>query len=203
MKITKPKPLFFAAFLLFSVISNGQTSKAVNDYLKVPGPINFDSKSYKLSWSSHPAADYYKQQYLLGGESADRFKSMILLDVLTGKVNVKDIVGAKVAELKKMKETNPVVNYEIFDNSKSGEYMLDFLLTANGADGKISIAERNVYRYTSFTDKSGNKGVLLFGISVRSYGEAITSFLADLKKNKKDLVNQAAQFKIPSVTITK
>jgi len=203
MKITKPKPLFFAAFLLFSVISNAQTNKAVNDYLKVPGPINFDSKSYKLSWSSHPAADYYKQQYLLGGESADRFKSMILLDVLTGKVNVKDIVGAKVAELKKMKETNPVVNYEIFDNSKSGEYMLDFLLTANGADGKISIAERNVYRYTSFTDKSGNKGVLLFGISVRSYGEAITSFLADLKKNKKDLVNQAAQFKIPSVTITK
>ena len=195
--------MFFAAFLLFSVISNAQTNKAVNDYLKVPGPINFDSKSYKLSWSSHPAADYYKQEYLPGGESADRFKSMILLDVLTGKVNVKDIVGAKVAELKKMKETNPVVNYEIFDNSKSGEYMLDFLLTANGADGKISIAERNVYRYTSFTDKSGNKGVLLFGISVRSYGEAITSFLADLKKNKKDLVNQAAQFKIPSVTITK
>jgi hypothetical protein len=203
VRIAKASLAFLSSFILFSNISNGQTSKTVTDYLKVPGPVTFDNKSYKLSWSSHPTADFYKQEYLPAGESADGFKSMILLDVLTGNLNVKDIVAGKVAELKKMKEANPVINYEIFDNSKSGEYMLDFLLTANGVDGKINIAERNVYRYTSFTDAAGKKGVLLFGVSVRSYGKDITTFLTNLKKNKKDLVDKTAQFKMPAVNVSK
>ena len=68
-----------------------------------------------------------------------------------------------------MKATNPLVNYEMFQ--KNGEYLLDFLLSANAADGKtVDIVERNVYRYKTFTDKSGKKGILLFAVSVRSYG---------------------------------
>jgi hypothetical protein len=175
----------------------------MTDYLNVPGPVVFDKKSYNLSWTSHPSANYYKHEYIMPGDNVDKFKAMILIDVLTGSLKLKDIVAAKVAELKKMKETNPVVNYETFDNPKSGEYMLDFLLTANGADGKISIAERNVYRYKTFTDKSGKTGVVLFGVSTRSYGVDVTAFLTSLKTTKKDLVNKVAEYKIPAIQILK
>ena len=103
-----------------------------------------------------------------------------------------------------MKETNPIINYEIIHNPKTDEYILDFLLTANAADGSISILERNVYRYKSFIDKAGNKSAMLFGVSVRAYGaSAANQFLISLKSNRKDLINKVSQYKIPSIKITK
>ncbi|MES1222260.1 MAG: hypothetical protein ABUT20_42585, partial [Bacteroidota bacterium] len=169
----------------------------------IPGPVMFDKKNYNLSWTSHPSPAYYKHEYLPAGENADKFKTMLMIEVVTGNLNIKDIAAAKVEELKKMKETNPVVNYETFDNPKTGEYMIDFLLTANTPQGKISIAERNVYRYKSITDASGQKAILLFGVSNRSYGEAATSFIASLKGNRKTLVDQVAKFDIPAVKLTR
>ena len=49
------------ALLAFATISSGQSNKKVTDFLKVPGPIVFDKKSYNLAWTSHPAANFYKQ----------------------------------------------------------------------------------------------------------------------------------------------
>lgn len=201
MKSHKLLPVLLVSFL-FSIASHGQKNKTV-DYLTVPGPIVFNKQSYQLNWSSHPSANFYKQEYIKKGDSADRFTSMVLVDVMTGNVNVKDIAAAKIAELKQMKETNPVINYNSFSNPKTGEYMIDFLLTANGADGKMSIAERNVYRYMTFTDKAGKKGVLLFGVSTRSYGDNIDSFLVSLKTTKQVIVNELAAYKIPAITIVK
>src|SRR6185295_11081977 len=119
-------------------------NKATTDYLNVPGPIAFDQKSYNLSWTSHPADNFYKQEYLTKGDNADRFISMVLLDVITGDVNIRDIVASKVAELKKLKETNPVINYETLDNPKTGQYMIDFLISENAPNGDPGIVERNV-----------------------------------------------------------
>ena len=193
--------LIIMTAIFFSAASSGQAKKAT-DYLGIPGPISFDKKSYNLSWSSHPSAAYYKQEYIPAGESADQFRTMILIDVITGNVNIKDVAAAKIAELKKMKETNPVINYESFDNPTTGEYMIDFLLTANTPEGKRSIAERNVYRYKTVTGKSGGKAILLFGISTRSYGDETVSFISSLKTTRKTLVTQVAQFTIPAVTIS-
>jgi hypothetical protein len=94
-----------------------------------------------------------------------------------------------------------VINYESIANPSTGEYMLDFLLTANGTDGNMAIAERNVYRYKTITTKSGQKGVLLFGVSTRSYGTAITSFIGSLKSTRKELITKVAQFKMPEITL--
>ena len=187
--------------ILLSALSYGQSSQAQN-YLNVPGPIAFNNSSYKLSWTSHPAANYYKQEYIPAGETAEKFKSMAILEVLTGKVSVKDIVSAKTQELKSMKSANPYVNFESFYNKELDEYLLDFLVTANSADNKsINIAERNVYRYKVFTDAAGQKGVLLFAVSTRSYGKDVTKFLETLKATKADLVNKVRQFAVPAVKI--
>jgi hypothetical protein len=198
MKVVLTLFTFTAAFLTSSFL---YAQNAV-DKLNVPGPIVVGNKSHALSWTSHPTAGFYKQEYIPAGDNADKFKSMIMLDLSLGNFMLKDIVGAKIAELKKMKETNPMVNYEMFQ--KNGEYLLDFLLSANSPNGKtVDIVERNIYRYKTFTDKSGNKGILLFGISVRSYGNDIDDFLKTLKTGKAALLNEVAQFNIPAVGISK
>jgi hypothetical protein len=188
-----------ALLLLLSSVSYAQHA---TDKLNVPGPISVGGKSHVLSWASNPSAGFYKQEYIPAGDDVSKFRSMVLLDVSMGNFQLKDIVIAKIAELKKMKETNPIVNYEMFQ--KNGEYLLDFLLSANAADGKtVDIVERNVYRYKSFTDKNGKKGILLFGVSVRSYGNEIDSFLKALKTGKAALLNEVAQFTIPAISISK
>lgn len=153
-----------------------QTNKPVVDYLKVPGPIVFENNEFYLPWSSHPSADLYKHEYIAKADDANQYKTMVLIDVITGEVNIRNTVAAKVSELKTMKESNPVINYEIINNPATGEYLLDFLVTANAPDGSIRIVERNVYRYKPFIDKTGRKTVVLFGISTRAYGAAVTSF---------------------------
>ncbi len=103
-----------------------------------------------------------------------------------------------------MKEVNPMVNYEILENSKNGEYILDFLLSQNTPDGRsMSIIERNVYRYKMVADKVGKRGVLLFGVSTRSYGNEIDIFLNELKLNRNQLINNVSQFNIPQISVPK
>jgi len=185
--------------ILLSSFAHGQ--KPV-DKLNVPGPITIGKKTHVLNWVSNPVAGFYKQEYIPAGDNENKFTSMVLIDVSLGDLKLKDIVDIKITELKKMKETNPMVNYEVFQ--KNGEYLLDFLLSANSPDGKtIDIAERNVYRYKIFTDKAGKKGVLLFGVSVRSYGNDIDDFLKGLKTNKPTLLNEVAQFTMPVIIVFK
>ncbi len=186
--------------LIMSTTTNAQIHKPA-DYLNVPGPIVLDNQTFGLSWSSHPADNYYKQEYIVKGDNPDQFKTMILTDVITGESNIKNVVGDKVAELKQMKSSNPVVNYEIINNPKTGEYIIDFLLSANNADGTMSVVERNVYRYKTFANKAGRMGVQLFGVSTRSYGAAINNFFATLKTNRKDLVNKVSLYNMPEIKI--
>ena len=190
-----PLQLLFTPFVFY------KSSKEMKDYLGIPGPVSFNNKSYSLSWSSHPAPNFYKHEYIGKGDEVEKFHDMILIDVMTGNLQLKDIVTAKIEELKKIKAQNPVVNYQLLDNSKTGEYMIDFILTANGNDGKMNIAEHNIYRYKKFADNVGHNGVLLFGVSARSYGNEIGPFLNGLKTTKNDLIKQVAQYSIPAINI--
>src|SRR5258707_179548 len=90
----------------FTTVAYGQTNKAATYYLNIPGPVMFEKISYNLSWTSHSTDVYYKQEYIAKGDVAEKFKTMVFFDVITGETNIKDVVAAKVAELKKMKETN-------------------------------------------------------------------------------------------------
>ena len=187
--------------LLLTTFSFGQPPKLI-EYLGVPGPISFDKVSYNLAWTSHPADNYYKQEYLAKGDTLERFKKLIMLEIITGKTKLKDIVATKVAELEKMKVLNPVINYQKFE--KGGEVMLDFIISENTPNGKlVSILERNVYRYKSVVDKSGQKGVLLFGISDRHYGNDIDEFFATFKSKRFDIINLIGAFDIPEISIAK
>jgi hypothetical protein len=197
----KARSFSFAAFMVATILF-AQPPNAPADYLKVPGPVVFDKMSYNLSWSAHPSATYYKQEYLSKGQNADRFQKMLMLEVLTGKVNVKDIADSKVAELKSMKAGNPFVTYELTALPTKDEYLLDFLVTQNSPDGKsVLIAERNVYHYKPFIDKTGHNGVVLFAVSVRSYDAEVKSFLEKIKTDKADLPAKMKAFPVPNVSL--
>lgn len=199
-RIIKTKILTVLLSAFIASIVYGQTSNPVTEYLNVPGPIVLNKDTFKLAWSSHPSATYYKQEYIGAKDNIEKFKKMVMVEVLVGNEKAADLAKAKIAELKQLKLTNPLVNHEVFQ--KNGEYIIDFLLSQNAADGKkVSIIERNVYRYKEITDKNGKKAMLLFGVSERAYGNEVDRFLASLKKNKATLTNAVAAFVIPAITI--
>lgn len=186
--------------ILISSLSFGQPGKPVTEYLGIPGPVVINNASYGLAWSAHPSPAYYKQEYIGSKDNLQRFKKMVLVEILTGDVKPADLAKAKMTELEQLKKSNPIVNYEVFQ--KNGEILIDFLMSENSADGKkINIVERNVYRYRAFADKAGKKGVMLFGVSERSYGNDADAFLLSLKKDKAVLLNTVAAFAIPEISI--
>ena len=200
-KFKNKAALMLATVLIMSINSFSQANKPATDYLTVPVPVSFDQKVFNLNWSSHPSANFYKQEYIPKGESANEYKTMLLLDVMTGGATVKAVVENKIAELKQMKLANPLVKYSVINNPATGEYLLDFVLTANAPNGTVNIAERNVYRYKSFADKAGQKGIVLFGVSTRAYGAGVAAFFASLKSNQNDFVKKVTAFKVPEITI--
>jgi len=65
---------------------------------------------------------------------------MIIIESLIGDLTVEDAAKFKISELELLKKTNPVVNYNIYDNGN--EKIIDFVIS----DGAY-IFEWNLYRY--------------------------------------------------------
>jgi hypothetical protein len=187
--------------LLSISLSFGQTTK-IKEYLSVPGPITLGNVTYNLVWTSHPTDEYYKQEYIPKGDNVEKFKKMVMVEVLTGNTTAKELATRKMKELKEMKASNPIINYESFE--KDGEILLDFLISENAPDGKrINILERNVYRYKTIVTHKGQKCLLLLAASERAYGSDATKFLQGLKARKSELVNQVAAYTMPVVVVGK
>ncbi len=199
------KIIRFSFLLMVTFISLegfSQNQRAAVNYLNTPAELIFSNTPFHLVWSSHPNAVYYKQEYLPKGETLNKFTNMLLLEVLVGKTTIKDAIATKIAELQTMKASNPFISYDSSYNAAKEEYFLDFVLTANTPDGKgISIAERNVYRYKKYSGKNGETGVLLVGVSKRSYGTEAAKFISGLSAKKQELVNEMKQFSIPTIMI--
>lgn len=194
------------ALTLFSVLSitlltafTPGDSPRVKDYFSVPGPLQFNKETYRLSWSAHPSATYYKQEYLPAGQTSDKFTTMLLLEVATGDFTLADLVKAKTAELDQRKKTDQTTNYAVIQNPTTGEYLLDFVISQG--TGATSIVEWNVYRYSKLKDKAGAKGVQLMGYSKRAYGDTGTAFLKQLKTARTADINTMSTYKVPEVKL--
>ena len=166
------------------------------DRLGVAGPLTFKNQSYSLAWSSKPSDTYTKQEYVPEGQSVESFRDMILVEALAGSSTPADLARAQVDMLER-KSFDYIVNYAIFINDKTGEIVLDFVLSDYQADPVV--LEWNAYRYFPLKD---NKGSALYGISRRAYGEADTkAMLSGLKKIRDDNLNPFVASKAPVITI--
>lgn len=172
-----------------------------DDYLSIPGPVVFGDTSFELAWSSHPNANYYKHEYLPSGQTLEKFNEMVIIEVITGEMTPEEAVNTKVKELANRKNTDPYANYDVIENPKTGEFILDFIVSDSNGN-EATIAEWNAYRYVKLQDKSDKAGVMLFAISRRAYGENINDFLTILKENRKSGISMLSTYSIPNVTIS-
>jgi hypothetical protein len=198
MKLSYFLPAFILLFMS-SFVPVGYQQK-VKDYLHIPGPVEFNKTKYNLSWSSHPSATYYKQEYIPSGQSVEKFTNMIMIEAVTGEFSLQDVVKSKTTELDNRKLADKVTNYRVIENKATGEYLLDFVISAPG-DNNNSIVEWNAYRYRKLSDKSGKNGIMLFAYSRRAYGSATTKFLEGLKNERSADINALAAYTIPQVAL--
>ena len=170
----------------------------VEDYLHLGDKYRFDNKDYKLVWSSHPASNFYKQEYILPNANVEKYTRMIMIDFLEGDLTPKDAISNFVNNLENSKKQNPIINYQMYE--REDEYMLDFIISKNSQDGKeVLILERNVYRYFRINTPK-RKGILLFGVSDRAYTKKEMDNMFSVLKNKKlDLVNKIIQIEVPKI----
>lgn len=195
------KILFSALMVL--LLPPGATSRrpaAVKEYLSVPGPLRVGDTDFKLAWSSHPTATYYKQEYVPAGELVEKYNQMAMVEVVVGDLSPKDAVAAQISTIEARKQTDPAAEYYVMENAGTGEMLLDFAMSV-GPPEALTIAEWNAYRYQRFEDQSGHKGVLLVAISKRGYGLKAAKFLVGAKAKRADAVRALATYKMPTIAL--
>ncbi len=189
-------------FIILAALLSTKSSFAqqvVTDYLNVPGPVLFGNANYYLAWSSRPVDNYYKQEYLAKGDSLEHFSKLVLIDVLEDTIKPKELVLLKLKDLKERKKTDAVVNYNLIQSPDSTEYIVDFV-ESEGVP-KTDFVEWNAYLYKAFKDINGHKGVMLFGISIRSYGNTAADFFGSLRDLREHIINQLIAYTVPQVNI--
>ena len=190
----KRRLVLFLMFITQFVMAQNK----VEDYLHLGSKYRFDNKDYELVWSSHPASNFYKQEYILPNENVEKYTRMIMIDFLEGDLTPKDVLSSLANSLENSKKQNPVINYKVYE--KNNEYMIDFIMSENSQDGKeVLILERNVYRYFRINTPK-RKGILLFGVSDRAYTKKeMDNMFSVLKNNKLELVNKVAKIEVPKI----
>ena len=180
------------AVLAFACL--GLAAQAQEDALGIPGPIVFEDEAFDLVWTSHPTEALYKQEYLPEGEVVEAYGQMFMVDVLLDGTTPEGAAGNMIAGLEQRQSSDPVVNFDIFQNDTTGEIILDFLLS-DESTGTL-IVEWNAYRYVPL-----DGGLAMFGISRRGYGDDVEGFLADLADWRLGSIDALANLDLPAIEL--
>jgi hypothetical protein len=193
----------FCAFISFicSAICYGQKSDSIINYLNFPESINFENKIYTLVSSSNSSPDHYLQEYIRKGDTNTIFNTKIYFEVLTGGINVTDIVSKKITALENLRGDNTIVDHKVY--KKDGAVMLHFMISKISDDRQSVISSsRYVNLFKIFLDKTtGKKGVILFGFSANSRGEDYDDPEIAINAMRKHILKDVAAFDIPEVRL--
>jgi hypothetical protein len=190
--------LLFISLTSFS--SKNQSD--VKNYYGIPDVLVFKNIEYKLLTSYHPNNVYYKQEYVPVNETGEHYNSMLIIDFYITDHPIKFLLEKKEGEITERRKNDPIAVFEQFENADLGEYMLDFTMS-EGDGKKLTLVEKNVYRYKNYTDKAGDKGILLFALSQRGYGDGLKTFFDSIKENKMTDINAVGMYNIPNIEIAK
>ncbi|HLS18909.1 MAG TPA: hypothetical protein VK090_03790, partial [Paracoccaceae bacterium] len=101
--MTIPISLRCLAVALAAALWLAPVQAQTTDYLGLPGPIALAGDSYALAWSSRPAENHTKQEYLPPDEAPDSYSRMLLVETATGGIEVMDAVRAQTEMLTQRK----------------------------------------------------------------------------------------------------
>src|SRR5438067_1989097 len=110
--------------LLISLCSFTYLKNDIKNYYGISDTLTFNNTSYKLVASYHPNDGYYKQEYIPTGESPDHYNTMLIVDFYVTDQPVKRLVKIKENEITTAKKTDPVANFEQFENTELGEFLI-------------------------------------------------------------------------------
>lgn len=181
-------------FVSFSLNESDQAT----DFLGIGKKLKFNNKEFNLAWSSNPTSGYYKQEYLLDSSTVENYNEMILVEALKGKLSTKDAVETKVVELKKMKEKNPMINWNVYQNNN--EHIIDFVIS----DG-ATVYEWNLYRYSTVKDSKRNKFLVMRAYSYKDKlytNEDLKPFFNRIVENRDDYIKKLSELEIPRLSIS-
>jgi len=199
MKLTNNagKTIVLISLMFFLCSFSNNLTKKIKDYLSIGQEMSFDGEDYFLEWSANPSTAYYIQEYLRKEDNnLKKFNKMLMVSVVDADVPVKEAVAFKVVELKQLKQNNPVINYEVFENKEKKESIIDFVIS----DGAF-IYEWNLYRYLKQKDKL----VLLSYVYRDSLNtnEDLIPFFGHIKENRAEMTKKLGEFEIPKIKIKK
>jgi hypothetical protein len=140
------------------------------------------------------------QEYIPDGELIGHYNNLVFIDFLTIDTPVNALVERKIGELLEKKKLDMYVDYNLRFNEAAGEYLLDFTIS-DGNFINLKAVEYDAYRYMKYADKAGHKGVLLFALSKRAYGDDIIPFLPKLKEDMAGILKTHTEFRIPDIEI--
>lgn len=170
-------------------------AQPVTDYLAVPGPIRFDGIEHRLAWTSNPSSGYYKQEYLPAGQALTRFREMILIELIVAGTDPAAAVASRVRIVNQRRDFDPTANIAVIKNAEKGEFIVDFVLGAPAVRGDALI-EWSAYRYVPY-----KRGVLMFGVSRRAYGDGRGTFLSNLKTVRPAIIAELAKLQMPAIRL--
>lgn len=187
--------LLTSAFFILSF----QSDEIIKDYIGLTGPIEFDGKKFELAWSSK-SNNYYLQEYLIAGDTLEKFHEMILVNVINEGIDIDEVVQMKEWELEATKEIDPICNYLTTPKTDKTGAIVDFL--RGESDGEImKIVEFNTYRFEQITIGKNKKAVLLFAYCKRAYDKDIMHFLNTLKSTREEYIDKIGKVKVPTIHI--
>ena len=188
--------ILLITILLFSFTK----SDNVVDRIGVNQSLKFNKTTFNLKWTDKPNDTYFIQEYLPKGEVVDSFTQMLTCHLFIANMSIKEAVKSKTNELDLRKKTDGVCNYVVTESPDGKEFIVDFLLGEYEGD-LTRIVEFNVYKYKKVKlGKKGN-GILVFAYSKRSYGDDITPFFGELRKERRKHLNEMIAFELPKVKI--
>jgi hypothetical protein len=188
--------------LSISLFSFTFVSDNAVERLSVKGPLKFNKAKFELAWTDKPSDIYYIQEYLPKGEKLESFNQMLTIHVLDTDIAAEEAVALKVQELGKRKQTDELCNYLVNESPDGKEFIVDFIVSESKND-KVTIAEFNVYRYKQVETGAGEKAILVYAYSNRSYGDAIIPFLKNLKTDRVNHMKEMISAELPAITLKK
>ncbi len=171
------------------------------DRIGVAGPLTFNKTTFNLAWTDKPNDTYYIQEYLPQDEKVENFHQMLTLHLFDRDIKLKNAIKQKVQELENRKKTDPTCQYQVTESPDGKEFIVDFLLGESKGD-KMTIMEFNLYRYKQVELNNKKKGILVYAYTKRAYGDDITPFLKNLRKDRGALLNVMIGSEIPTVKLS-
>ena len=169
------------------------------DRLNIPGPLNFDSNEYFLTWSKQNSTTWAQQQYMLRDDDFKNYKELINISYFDKEIDLDNAVRQKVDYVQNRKDrSQDKYSFTNVTESPDGkEIIVDYLVTVVPKEGE-SYAEYNFDRFKNL-ETAGKKTFVIFSYSKRLSGD-LKYAVKSLSKDRSRLMEAVIKTAIPPIT---